>query len=76
MIFFKKVSGRGLVSAVCKIPSNLDNGKVLADKFDNEGIIGFTCNQDTRKLAHIKYAVTVVNGTTTFQVVVKVTVAI
>ena len=44
-MFFFKDSGRVLVSAVCKIPSNLDNGEILAHKFDNEGIIEFTCNR-------------------------------
>ena len=33
-----------LVVAVCKIPARLDNGVVLTDKYDNEGILEFTCN--------------------------------
>ena len=30
--------------AVCKIPVKLNDGVVLTDKFNNEGIIEFTCN--------------------------------
>ena len=33
-----------LVLAVCNIPSNLNNGVILTDKFDNEGLIELSCN--------------------------------